>query len=428
MTHTKSDSIGKKFFLWRCSERIRPVLYISVALFTAVSPVMAQDGGGAFAISGVVVDATAATATAARGRALAAGQKKALRRLFKRIVIAEDQSRLPALKRAELGELVRDFEVVGEKASAVRYLAKLTIRFKRARVRELLRREGIGFAETISRPVLVLPVFETAGAFALWEPANPWREAWLARPESDGLVPLIHPKGDADDAALIGPEQAMQGDDGRLAAIARRYKAGDVLVVVAGFRTGSAAPSGPFLQVRVSRMGSARGEQTFLDSFKIRKAEEQKATLERAAATISARLQEKWKLDNRLRFDTDNRLTVNISITSLGDWLDIKRRLAKVVFIRRSDLLYLSPKMVELRLKTIGDEKQLTLALAQNDLILERGPTSWLIRRGEGRKNVPASPASQALPGRSGDSGAGGSHDASGGSKLEKTKRIVEKP
>jgi hypothetical protein len=157
---------------------------------------------------------------------------------------------------------------------------------------------------------------------------------------------------------------------------------------------GSAAPAGevarPFLQVSISRFGSARYEQTNLRTFGVRKGEDRESVIKRAAADIALWAQEKWKSDNRLRFNAGDELTVTISITALGDWLDIKQRLAKVAFIRQTYLVYLSRKKVQLRLNYIGDEDQLVLALEQNNLVLERGPISWLIRRSGSNNGVPA--------------------------------------
>ena len=397
MTQSRLNSVAEKYPELGLFSGLpyagRVLCLVFAAIFPAL-PAMAETTEDVFTVSRVEVDATADTATTARDQALAAGHKAALERLFKRIVVTTDQARLPTLDAAAIAELVRDFEVVREKASPVRYLASLKIRFKRERIRELLRGQGIGFAETTSRPVLVLPVFEVAGAFSLWGQPNPWREAWAALPRSDGLVPLIGPKGDLKDVALIGAEQAVRGDDSRLAAIAKRYGAAEVLVTVAGFRMGAAAPEGegarPFLQVSISRLGRTRYEQTRLGSFSLREGEDRKSVIMRAASAMARRVQEKWKSDNRLRFDAGDQLTATIPITSLGDWLDIKRRLAKVVFIRQSNLVYLSRKKVQLSLNYIGDTDQLTLALAQNDLVLERGPISWLIRRGGPDNSVPA--------------------------------------
>ena len=337
-----------------------------------------------FTVSGVAVDATADTAAAARDRALAEGQKAALGRLFARMVLAVDRPKLPEISAGAIAELVRDFEVTRERTSSVRYLAVLRVRFKPDGVRDLLRGHDIGFAETRSRPVLVLPVYEVAGAYSLWGP-NPWREAWKAAPPSDGLVPLVRPASDIRNAVLIGAEQAVRGADDRLAAIARHYGAASVLVAVAGFRMGTAGDGGqapqPFLQVTLSRMGTGRREQTRLESFALRADESRDAAIGRAVAIIADQIQEEWKRDNRLRFGVGNELIVTVPIASLADWLTIKRRLAGVAFIRRSDLLFLSRKEARLRINYIGDKDQLTLALGENELILERGPISWTLQR-----------------------------------------------
>jgi hypothetical protein len=370
----------------------------------------ASGDGDVFTVSGVAVDATADTAAAARDRALAEGQKAALGRLFARMVLAVDRPKLPKINARAIAELVRDFEVTRERTSSVRYLAVLRVRFKPDGIRDLLRSHDVGFAETRSRPVLVLPVYEVAGAYSLWGP-NPWREAWQAAPPSDGLVPLLRPTGDIGNAVLIGAEQAVRGTEDRLAAIARHYRAASVLVAVAGFRTGTAGEAGqaaqPFLQVTLSRMGTALREQTRLESFALRAGESREAAIGRAVAVIADQIQEEWKRDNRLRFGVGNELIVTVPIASLADWLTIKRRLAGVAFIRRSDLLYLTRKRARLRISYIGDKDQLTLALAQNELVLEQGPINWTLRRtSKGRGGaqpgqVPGQGPGQAGPGGS---------------------------
>ena len=123
----------------------------------------------------------------------------------------------------------------------MRYLATLRVRFKRAAVRRLLRQANVPFAETASKPVLIVPVFRRAGALLLWDQANSWRHAWAALPPSDGLVPIILPRGDLADVNDIGPEQALRSDEARFEAIAGRYGAGDILLAAARLGTDAAA-------------------------------------------------------------------------------------------------------------------------------------------------------------------------------------------
>ncbi len=325
-----------------------------------------------FAVRGVAVDATAATAAKAR--------------LVARLVRAADQPRVSARAPDAINDLVRDFEVADEKTSAVRYLASLTVRFRPDAVRTFLRGQGVGFAETRSKPLLVLPVYELSGALSLWDDPNPWREAWSRLPASDGLVPLVRARGDLQDIAAIGAEQAVRGDDARLKAIAGRHGASDVLIARAGMRYPDGPPvsggSGPWLQVSLSRFGNALLEQTRVEAFYPEAGEDQNALLARAAVAIAGQIEENWKRNNRLRFDTGDELTVEVPITSLAQWLEIKTKVEAVPFIRRADLIYLSRKLARLRLNFIGDAEQLRLALSQSDLALEAGPTSLILRPG----------------------------------------------
>jgi hypothetical protein len=128
-------------------------------------------------------------------------------------------------------------------------------------------------------------------------------------------------------------------------------------------------------------MGKALTEQTHLESFALGVGESHEAAIGRAVAVISDQIQEEWKRDNRLRFGVGKELSVTVPLTSLADWLYIKRRLAGIAQIRGSNLLYLSRKQALLRINYIGDEDQLTLALVHNSIILERSPVSWILRR-----------------------------------------------
>lgn len=369
----------------------RRVLLAIFSIFAPMAGVQAADPE-VFAVRGVAVDATARTATQARDDAIAAGQVAALSRLFARLTLAGDRAKLPPPTLDTVNDLVKDFEVADEKTSAVRYLASLTVRFRPDGVRALLRERGVGFAETRSKPLLVLPVMEVVGALALWDEPNPWRAAWGRLPLPDGLVPLVQARGDLQDVAVIGAEQAVRGDDKRLSAIARRYGAADVLVARAAMRypdtiigAGGAgaeggAGSGPWLQVTLSRFGLAQLEQTRVESFYPEPGESAEVLYARAAAAIARQVQENWKINNRLRFDTGDELTVDVPLASLAEWLLIKGKLDSVPLIRRSDLVFMTRKAARLRLNFIGDVEQLRLALTQSDLSIEQGTTSLVLR------------------------------------------------
>ncbi len=331
-----------------------------------------------FEVKGVHVDMTAETAAAAREEALAAGERLAFRRLLERLTLLADRDRLPEFGGEEITAYVKDFSVAEEKASPVRYLATLDFRFKPEDVRRLLIDYALPFAETTSKPLLVLPVYEAAGALMLWDDPNPWRDAWAARPTAGGLVPLVLPLGDLSDIAAIGVDQASAGDAQRLAAIAAKYGAGDVLVAHGILRLDTRRGL-PDLEVYLTRYGTALQEETMVQTFAATANEGLDELLRRAAAALTRQVEDNWKRDNLLRFGRPAVLAVTVRIRGLGDWLAVRKRLQGVAVIRRTDLVLLSRAEVRVNLHYIGESEQLTLALEQADLTLSREDDEWIL-------------------------------------------------
>ena len=185
---------------------------------------MAQAQGGAdlFQVSGIEVDATAGDAVAAREQALLQGQVEGLRRLMRRLVPAGEHGRLPSVGPAAIEGYVQNFEIADEQVASNRYLAQLTVRYEPDAVRELLQRQALGYAETVSEPIVVLPVYRPSGGAQLWPDGNPWWQAWIEHLDSERLLRLVLPLGDLQDMATVTVDQALAGDAAALAALGQR--------------------------------------------------------------------------------------------------------------------------------------------------------------------------------------------------------------
>src|SRR5690348_8790050 len=159
------------------------VLVLVLAAASAAPAARAQNASPTdiFTVANVPVDATAKSAAAAREAARIDGQRRAFRTLLERLTLAADRNRLPRLSDARITDMIRDFEVANERRSTVRYLADYTFRFRPDQVRQVLRNAGIPFAETISKPVTVLPILTQGSSSVLWDDPNPWRDAWASR-------------------------------------------------------------------------------------------------------------------------------------------------------------------------------------------------------------------------------------------------------
>lgn len=355
-------------------------LFLAMSAFVAVAGAAAaqQPDESVYTISGVSVDETASSASAARDKALAAGHLAAFHRLIDRLVPPEQRVRVPDLKVGDITPMVRSFGIDDEKTSNVRYIGHLTFRFRRDAVRQFLQSRGIGFAETRSKPVLLLPVFDDGPVKRLWDDPNPWFDAWQATPPSDGLVPLKLPAGDLADVQDISAEQAANGETGALKAIGERYGAGTVIVSEAAIGNG---PSGrQAVNITLTYYGGPSDGQTRIRSVEIGADEPIDAAVDRAALDIQKQIEESWQRGNQLDFGRLNELVVVVAPGDLREWVEIRQQLRSTAFLKGLQLVAATRARMAVRLSYYGSAEQLRVALAQRDLVLAPGQDSWTLR------------------------------------------------
>ncbi|MBV9523961.1 MAG: DUF2066 domain-containing protein [Alphaproteobacteria bacterium] len=360
----------------RASRRLPALLMLALSLAASGAAGQGRSPSDVFTIADVPVDATAASAAAAREAARLDGQRRAFRNLFERLTLAADRNRLPKASDTQITEMVRDFEVANERRSAVRYLADYTFRFRPEPVRQVLRNAGIPFAETMSKPVTVVPVLTQGSGSVLWDDPNPWREAWASRKGSAGLVPLIVPLGDASDVAAIDAEKAVAADREALAAIASRYGGGDALVAQA-----VSSGEGGALAVTVKRISGTAASDIAGFSVRPDAGESQDAVMTRAVAQSVAAIEDAWKRETLLPSGQEAVLTAEVPIGQLSDWLAVRGRLAGLAAIKDSTLLSLDKHAAEVEIHYLGDPGKLQLALAQRDLVLVQNGSAWTLQR-----------------------------------------------
>ncbi len=354
---------GFRAVMHRILRRSGAVLVLGLCL--AAAPASAQQD--VFVATGVPVDITGDLATL-RDQAMLQAQRDAFRKILAEIAPAQDVAGLALPPDDQLTAWVQDFEIESEKTSASRYIGRFTFRFMAEPVRQFLSESGVSFAETTSKPVLVLPVYtDETGTTELWGPTNLWMNAWTTRQSPPGLVPILAPRGDLEDSAGISATQALAGDQERIQDMAQRYGAGDVMVAEASLSP--ATPDGRRgLALSVTRYG-IEGTQTFKDQVDGDAAnidQLMKDGVEKVAAIV----QSAWKDQNLIDPNQRQELSVHVPVTGLAQWVAVKRRLGRVSSIKGVNLLELSRSGADIEVTYVGDEAQFIRALAQADLLL----------------------------------------------------------
>lgn len=340
-----------------------------------------------FVVAPVPVDVTAETALTARARALKMGQILAWKSLLRRLTLPGDAGALLDYQADQLAPLIQGFEVLRERTSAVRYLASLSYSFNPDEVRRVLTDAGVAFAETPSRPVLIIPVLTSQGVGVLWEDPNPWREAWQNLPPRDGLLPIVVPYGDLADIRDLSTIQAMRGDEERLRAVANRYGARDVIIARAS-RIFDQRDNLPILEIAMVRRADGGLEETIIDSIKGQNPDDLIGLLGSGVTRVVSTLSNSWKQSNLVRSGLETRVTVVVPIDGFGRWLSIRRRLVGVGVLRRTELLRISKREAMMDLWVQGSAEQLRNAVRQRDLELIEGRVDYVLADRD--QNVPA--------------------------------------
>ena len=377
------------------------VLVLVILAATRSELALAQDSEDAYSAT-VKVDATAESAAAARDAARLDGQRQALAAVVGRLSGASEPAQLPKLDDKAITDMVQSFEVANERMSTVRYVADYTFHFRSAKVRRLVRvadttpvegtgkstaegtgksaAEGAGktTAESGSRSIVVLPVFKNGASLTLWNDPNAWRGAWAQQSAASGPTHLLLPLGDAGDLAAIDADQAGSGDATGLAAIAKQNGGSEAVVALATARRQDGRLVGVEVSVkhyRAGRLVDAHG-----NSYDANPGEGETDILRRAADAVAADIESGVKKDAASSFDRQASLTISVPITSLGEWLQVRNRLASVASIRKVDLLSLSRQEAKIAVKYIGDQDQLKSRLAEVDLELAGSDPVWRIQ------------------------------------------------
>jgi hypothetical protein len=373
------------------------------AVAMRAAPAPAQESDEAYSTT-VKVDATAESAAAAREVARIDGQRRALAAVIERLSGASEPAAPPKLDDKTITDMVASFEVANEHMSAVRYVADYTFHFRPSKVRRLVRVAETPPAESTSksagdkssgdkssadsggkspaeggnRAIVVLPVYRDGSNVVLWDDPNAWRVAWSQRPAGSGLGRLVLPLGDAGDLATIDAEKAGSGKPEALTAIAQRNSGSEAVVALATAQRQGDKLAG--LDVTVKRYRYGHLVDTQSSSFEADPAESEADLLKRAAEATAAEIETGAKLNADAHSNQPASLAVTVPITTLGEWVQVRNRLASVSSIRKIDLLSLSRQEARIEVRYVGSQDQLKSSLAEVNLDLAGGDPIWRIQ------------------------------------------------
>jgi hypothetical protein len=357
----------------RSGRRVSAPLFASMTVAAAalllslviLAPASAKD---LWTVSDVAVDGTGTSPSAAKETALAKGRQRAWTDMYRRLAPFAEWSKQPPLTDEALEPLVRSFDISNERHSSTRYLATVTYLFNAANVRDVLRKAGVQYSESVAKPVLVVALTGTA-----WQPETFWGTAWSAQSRRARLVPVAVPLGDAADITSLAAVSQMS-DWAMVKPLADRYGAGSVLVA-------SLNRSATGFQVATTHI-RPESRVPRAQAFSRQGTEDDPTLAMRAAGSVADTLQEEWKRTTSVDFSTQSTIMARVPFRSLQEWVAIRRTLEGTRAIQRAAVEEMTVGGARVRLDHVGRVDQLQTALAQSNVTLSADDKGqWTITR-----------------------------------------------
>lgn len=343
--------------------RFAVVLMLGLACLVALPKAWADDP---FSVSGLPVDASAASATVAQNIAINEGRGRAWTILYRRLTKASDWPRQPQLDEASLQRLVRNYVVANERRSTTRFVANMTYIFNADAVRRLLRTQNIPYVDMEAKPVLVIAM---APGYA---PRSPWASIWNNPKFAGGSPPMLPPFGDPVDAQSLTALNFATAQWQDVEPAASRVHATEAFLV-------QASPAKGQIVVALKELAPQGSIALPNVVVPVKPGTPGPVAYGSAADAAATAIVDAWKAHAAIDFSKRLRLTAEIKAASLSEWGAIMQKLATVPTI--TDVAVQAMDIGEARVSVTyaGTAEQLQAFVAQAGLDMENDGGTWQI-------------------------------------------------
>lgn len=302
--------------MFRLFLRLVPVLTLALGL---AIPAAAADL--TYSVSGIHVDASGPSASAAESIAIDQGRPRAWDILYRRIAKQADWGKQPKLDAAGLRRLSRGYTVNNEKRSTTRYVADVTYIFSPEAVARVM--TGVSPSYRLAGPgrkILLIPMAPN------FDPKSPWVSAFSNPRFNASAVPFAVPTGTAPDVMALGDLKFDSVTWADVQLVAARIHASEVVLALAVPLTqGGTAIDKPMtgkVQVWLRRIGIAETPmKTSVDVPLIKNpAQTYPLAADAAVRAIEVMFQQKPAID----FGPKASLAADVDIDSLAQWNQIQ--------------------------------------------------------------------------------------------------------
>ncbi|MGH6871289.1 MAG: DUF2066 domain-containing protein [Rhizomicrobium sp.] len=330
----------------------------------ALAPAGAAPPSDPFTVTGIPVEASAASSVEAQDIAINSGRQRAWQTLIHRLTKQEDWAKVPPLDDQAVERLIASYLPQNVRRSTTRYAASMTYAFNADAVRRILRLQNIAYTDASAHPILIVPLDPH------YNPHGPWTNAFLSTRYSHGTVPLDLPIPDAGTVAQLGGMTFDQAQWPQVQAVAGRVGATEAMLLLLVNDKGKMA-------VRLRRLGP--GPAWTIPDVPLTDAPGAPRLYADAAEASALAVTNAWKAHAAIDFGKRFKLTATVSIDDLASWGAMQARIVTVPTITDVTVTAMDIGLARVAITYVGTADQLKDSLAQAGYDLEDGDNGWTL-------------------------------------------------
>ncbi len=341
--------------------RLAPILALA---FGALLPAGAQAADPTYTVSGIHVDATAASASAAQSIAIDQGRPQAWSTLYRRLMKQADWARQPRLDAQALRGVARGYTVSKERRSTTRYVADVTYIFSPEAVSRVLRGISANYGNPLARRILIVPMSPT------FNRASEWNTAFLSPRFGGSQVPFTVPSGDTADVGALARLQFDATNWADVELVAARIHATEAVLVLA-------IPIPGKIQLWLKRIGMAQMPTKVTLDVPLNQTVA--LTYPKAADAAVHAIEDMWRQKAPAEFTAKGNLIADVRVSSLAQWGTIQSAMGAIANVRDVSIVAMDIGMVRVSITYLGTVEQLHDALVPVGVQLTKDETGWSI-------------------------------------------------
>ena len=225
---------------------------------------------------------------------------------------------------------------------------------------------------------MIIPVYEKEGVKILWDDPNKWRVSWKNLSKSKNKIfPIFMPEGSLSDIATINANQAILGNEKSLNKILSRYNLQQGIIAHAVLVQDLNA-SLLRLHVTLRKFGDQL-KTVNIQSFSISRTKSEEELLSVSVQKVFNNIIEEWKLENIIRFDNPNTISVNIATPDIKYLNKILSLIKKTRVVEVVKIIKINRNDTQILVHFFGNTDQLISSLQRNNIDLINNNNYWNI-------------------------------------------------